>query len=139
MDRDNPDGITHSIEVLSVFRGLYKRVAVQLDVDPSYVSRVARGQRQAPLVAEALRKEIQRVLGKVGLHNGDGRNQDHDHAHGTMGASLDGHSSNGRAAHAHPPAAPSRDSASPNGHHVRTRKKKTKARTAKPATSKRKS
>ena len=139
MDRDNPDGITHSIEALAIFRGIYKRVAVQLDVDPSYVSRVARGQRRAPFVTEALRKEIQRVLGKAGLHNGDGRNQDHDHAHGTMGASLEGHSSNGRAAHAQPPAAHSGDSASLNGHRARTRIKESKGRTAKPPASKRKS
>src|ERR1700721_2680228 len=101
MDRDNPDGIPHSIEVLSVFGGLYKRVAVQLDVDPSYVSRVARGQRQAPLVAEALRKEIQRVLGKAGLQNGNGGND--GHSHGTSGALLDwrflkGHAPNAQSA-----------------------------------------
>ena len=77
--RDNSDGITHSIEALAIFRGIYKRVAVQLDVDPSYVSRVARGERHAPFVTEALRKEIQRVLGKAGLHDGDGHNHNHDH------------------------------------------------------------
>ena len=62
-----------------IFRGIYKRVAVQLDVDPSYVSRVARGERHAPFVTEALRKEIQRVLGKAGLHDGNGHNNNHNH------------------------------------------------------------
>jgi hypothetical protein len=139
MDRDNSDGITHSIEVLSVFRGLYKRVAVQLGVDPSYVSRVARGERQAPLVTEALRKEIQRVLGKAGLQNGDGHN--HDHSNGTVGALLDGHSSNGHAARAQSLVAHSRNNHSPSldGNHTSTRKKKSKTRSPKPATSKRKS
>src|ERR1700727_204340 len=137
MDRDNSDGITHSVELLSVFRGLYKRVAVQLDVDPSYVSRVARGERQAPLVTEALRKEIQRVLGKAGLHNGNGRNHDH----GTMGALVDSSSSNGHASNAQSLVAQSREhhSASLDGHHARTRKKKSKTRTPKSATPKRKS
>jgi len=139
MDRDNSDGITHSVEVLSVFRGLYKRVAVQLGVDPSYVSRVARGERQAPLVAEALRKEIQRVLGKVGLQDGDGQN--HDHSRGTAGALLDGRSRNGHASNAQSLVARSRDnhSASLDGHHASTRKKKSKAGAPKPATPKRKS
>ena len=139
MDRDNSDGITHSVELLSVFRGLYKRVAVQLDVDPSYVSRVARGERQAPLVAEALRKEIQRVLGKAGLQNGNGGND--GHSHGTSGALLDGRSHNGHASNAQSAVAHSREnhSASLDGHHARTRRKKSKARTAKPATPKRKS
>ena len=70
MDRDNSDGITHSVELLSVFRGLYKRVAVQLDVDPSYVSRVARGERRAAFVTEALEKEIRRAMGKARLYDG---------------------------------------------------------------------
>lgn len=78
MNRDKPDTTTHAFAALSVFRGIYKRVAVQLDVDPSYVSRVARGQRHAPLVFEALRQEIQRVLGQAGLHNGNGRDAGHN-------------------------------------------------------------
>ena len=72
MNRDKSDNTTPPLAALSVFRGIYKRVAVQLDIDPSYVSRVARGERHAPFVSEALRKEIRRVLGAVGLHNGNG-------------------------------------------------------------------
>src|SRR3984957_14977129 len=136
MDRDNSDGITHSVELLSVFRGLYKRVAVQLDVDPSYVSRVARGERQAPLVTEALRKEIQRVLGKAGLQNGDGGND--GSSPGTSGALLDGRSHTGPASNAQSAVASSRQNpaASLEAHYARTRRKKSKARTPKPATSK---
>jgi hypothetical protein len=76
MNRDKTDTTTQSLEALTNFRGIFKRVASQLDVDPSYVSRVARGERHAPYVSEALRKEIQRVLGKAGLHDGDGRIHD---------------------------------------------------------------
>src|ERR1700723_3233798 len=102
MNRDKSDTTTHSLEALANFRGIFKRVALQLDVDPSYVSRVARGERHAPYVSEALRKEIQRVLGKAGLHNGDGHNHDgaghnHDQAQSLGPASLDGYSVNGSA------------------------------------------
>jgi hypothetical protein len=93
MNRDKSDITTQSFEALSVFRGIYKRVAVQLDIDPSYVSRVARGERNAAFVSEALRKEIQRVLGKVGLHNGNGKN--HGHNHGPLAALLNGNHSDG--------------------------------------------
>jgi hypothetical protein len=97
MNRDKSDSITASLEALSVFRGIYKRVAVLLDIDPSYVSRVARGERNAPFVSDALRKEIQRVLGKAGLHNGhDGDGKNHDHSNGSMPAMLDGHSTDRR-------------------------------------------
>lgn len=95
MNRDKPDTTTHAFDALSVFRGIYKRVAVQLDVDPSYVSRVARGQRHAPFVSEALRKEIQRVLGKVGLQDGIGKN------HGGLSVLMDGNHSENHARNGH--------------------------------------
>jgi hypothetical protein len=97
MNRDKPDTTTHAFAALSVFRGIYKRVAMQLDVDPSYVSRVARGQRHAPFVSEALRKEIQRVLGKAGLQDGNGRKDGHSHNHNGVGALLTKHNSDGHA------------------------------------------
>jgi hypothetical protein len=109
MNRDKSDTTTHSLEALSNFRGIFKRVALQLDVDPSYVSRVARGERHAPYVSEALRKEIQRVLGKAGLHNGAGPNHDGaghnrdgaghngDQTQGLDPVSPDGYSINGSA------------------------------------------
>jgi hypothetical protein len=90
MNRDKPDTTTHAFAALSVFRGIYKRVATELDVDPSYVSRVARGQRHATFVSEALRKEIQRVLGKAGLQNGNGKKNGHHHNHGGLSVLLDG-------------------------------------------------
>jgi len=53
---------THNPQLPSLLRGLYARVARQLDVDPSYVSRVARGQRRSEAVTLALKEEMDRIL-----------------------------------------------------------------------------
>jgi hypothetical protein len=45
----------------SLYRGLYSRVARQLGVDRSYVSRVARGERRSKVVEAALRTEVKRI------------------------------------------------------------------------------
>jgi len=42
--------------------GLYSRVARQLQVDRSYVSRVARGERRSELVEHALTNEFDRIM-----------------------------------------------------------------------------
>ncbi len=42
--------------------GLYSRVARQLDVDRSYVSRVARGERSSRAVEQALSCEFTRIV-----------------------------------------------------------------------------
>jgi transcriptional regulator with XRE-family HTH domain len=59
----------------SLCRGLYNRVAQKLGCDPSYVSRVARGERSSKSVSEALRAEIQETwaMANVGYANGDGK------------------------------------------------------------------
>lgn len=58
----------------SLIRGLYGRVARQLKVDPSYVSRVARGERQSDLIEASLERELKRIMTLVGRsHNGAGR------------------------------------------------------------------
>ncbi len=44
-----------------LYRGLYARVARQLGVDRSYVSRVARGERTSPEVEAALHAEVKRI------------------------------------------------------------------------------
>jgi len=49
----------------SLIRGLYGRVAHQLDVDPSFVSRVARGERQSKSVEATLRRELRKFLDQV--------------------------------------------------------------------------
>ncbi len=57
----------------SLIRGLYGRVARQLKVDPSYVSRVARGERQSDVIEASLERELKRILALVGTnHNGTG-------------------------------------------------------------------
>lgn len=45
----------------TLYRGLYGRIAERLGVDPSYVSRVARGQRHSVEVESALREELSRI------------------------------------------------------------------------------
>jgi hypothetical protein len=49
----------------SVTRGLYQRVAEKFGVDPSYVSRVARGERRSPKIEASLNHEVQRILASV--------------------------------------------------------------------------
>jgi hypothetical protein len=49
----------------SLLRGLYGRVATKLKLDPSYVSRVARGERHSPLIESELRQELNKILRKV--------------------------------------------------------------------------
>jgi hypothetical protein len=49
----------------SLIRGLYGRVARQLKVDPSYVSRVARGERQSHAIEACLERELRRIMGLV--------------------------------------------------------------------------
>jgi hypothetical protein len=46
----------------SFYRGIYKRVARKLGCDPSYVSRVARGERTSEQVSHALQAELTHAL-----------------------------------------------------------------------------
>ena len=58
----------------SLIRGLYGRVARQLKVDPSYVSRVARGERQSDEIEVSLERELRRIMSQVrSSSNGSGR------------------------------------------------------------------
>src|ERR1700693_5397882 len=66
----------------SLSRGLYGRVARQLKVDPSYVSRVARGERQSEDIEASLERELKRIMAIMKTnHNRASRN----------GANHDGH------------------------------------------------
>jgi transcriptional regulator with XRE-family HTH domain len=101
MNRDNSDVSTNAFPVLSVFRGLYQRVAAKLGVDPSFVSRVARGERRSPAVLAALREEmsvIREHLNKLDESLGDNRQVDGQQRDGksSNGDLLDGHSSDGQ-------------------------------------------
>jgi hypothetical protein len=49
-------------DLSSLVRGLYGRVARKLHVDPSYVSRVARGERQSGWIEGALRSELNDIV-----------------------------------------------------------------------------
>ena len=46
----------------ALYRGIYNRVAAKIGCDPSYVSRVARGERTSDAVARALESEIRHTL-----------------------------------------------------------------------------
>lgn len=70
MTRDNPNDNTLAFPVLSIFRGLYQRVAAKLGVDPSYVSRVARGERQSAQVLAALQEEMDVIRQHLNNQNG---------------------------------------------------------------------
>ena len=51
--------INHYVQSLC---GLYSRVARQLNVDRSYVSRVARGERRSQPIEHALTSEFDRII-----------------------------------------------------------------------------
>lgn len=55
-----------------LMRGLYARVARKLKVDPSYVSRVARGERESAAIQTALDREFEDIarLGRLNGSNG---------------------------------------------------------------------
>jgi hypothetical protein len=75
MSRDKSDVSTTPFNLASLVRGLYGRVARQLDLDPSYVSRVARGERQSEAIEAALEREMKRVMGLAKMnHNGANHN-----------------------------------------------------------------
>jgi hypothetical protein len=46
----------------TLYRGIYNRVAEKVGCDPSYVSRVARGERTSEAVARALENEIRHTI-----------------------------------------------------------------------------
>ena len=54
--------VSQCAKAVSLFRGLYARVARKLRVDVSYVSRIARGERQSRIAQKALGKEFNKVV-----------------------------------------------------------------------------
>lgn len=65
-DNSNIPLETGPLSPQTLYRGLYVRVAQKLKVDPSYVSRVARGERYSKPVENALRHEIEQINKKLG-------------------------------------------------------------------------
>jgi hypothetical protein len=61
-NRDGRNGSPKDIaHLVSEYRGIYNRIANQTGVDPSYVSRIARGERTNSAVQVALMKEVTRL------------------------------------------------------------------------------
>ena len=58
----------------SLIKGMYSRVARKINLDPSYVSRVARGERQSDRVEASLERELRKIMTLANSnHNGVGR------------------------------------------------------------------
>ena len=77
MNGDKVDSSMNSIPSVSLFRGIYNRVAKRLGVDPSYVSRVARGERKSAVVKKALAEEVRVIRDHLNNHQ-NGNNNNHD-------------------------------------------------------------
>src|SRR5271168_4481933 len=60
---------TQSLHAL--YRGLYVRIARKLGVDPSYVSRVARGDRRSSEIENALRQAQEEINQQLGRGSSD--------------------------------------------------------------------
>jgi len=73
MNRDKSNGITQFTHMAALYRGIYSRVADRLGVDPSYVSRVARGERESEKVRAALDSELAQIARTFARHNGNGK------------------------------------------------------------------
>lgn len=93
MGRDNSNHSTPVLHLNSLFRGMYNRIARKLRVDPSYVSRVARGERKSDEVQAALDREIKKLLRHADGHGIDGDGMDGD---GFDGDGFDGKASTHR-------------------------------------------
>ena len=74
MNGDKVDSNMNSIPSVSLFRGIYNRVAKRLGVDPSYVSRVARGERKSAVVEKALAEEVRVIRDHLNNHQNNGNN-----------------------------------------------------------------
>lgn len=55
------NGTTSLADVISEYRGVYNRIALQCGVDPSYVSRIACGDRNNREIKGALAREMNRL------------------------------------------------------------------------------
>jgi transcriptional regulator with XRE-family HTH domain len=80
MNGDKVDSSMNSIPSVSLFRGIYNRVAKRLGVDPSYVSRVARGERKSAVVEKALSEEVRIIRDHLNNHENN-HNDNHNNNH----------------------------------------------------------
>jgi hypothetical protein len=81
MNGDKVDSNMNSIPAVSLFRGIYNRVAKRLEVDPSYVSRVARGERKSAVVEKALAEEVRAIRDHLNNHNNNHNNTHNNNNH----------------------------------------------------------
>ena len=81
MNHDKVDSTTNSTPSVSLFRGIYNRVAKRLGVDPSYVSRVARGERKSAVVEKALAEEVRLIRDYLNNHENNHHNNHDDNNH----------------------------------------------------------
>jgi transcriptional regulator with XRE-family HTH domain len=88
MNSDKVDSDMNSIPAVSLFRGIYNRVAKRLGVDPSYVSRVARGERKSAVVEKALAEEVRVIRDHLNNHQ-DNHNNNHNSNHNNNHAPAD--------------------------------------------------
>src|ERR1700730_7664630 len=77
MNSDKENNDMTSIPSVSLFRGIYNRVAKRLGVDPSYVSRVARGERKSAAVETALAEEVRMIRDHLNNHQNNHDNNNH--------------------------------------------------------------
>jgi len=68
MNGDKSNDSMTSIPSVSLFRGIYNRVAKKLGVDPSYVSRVARGESKSAVIEKALGDEVRIIREHLNDH-----------------------------------------------------------------------
>jgi transcriptional regulator with XRE-family HTH domain len=69
MNLANGGNVIDTLNGIRLYRGLYSRVARNLGVDPSYVSRVARGERRSKSIEAALGAEIRRLEKRIRPHS----------------------------------------------------------------------
>jgi hypothetical protein len=57
--------VSQCATAVSLFRGLYARVAHNLGVDVSYISRIARGERKSKVIEKAVTREFNKVVAVI--------------------------------------------------------------------------
>lgn len=74
MPRQQIEDASDLILAIAMLNGIYKRVAAKAGVHPSFVSRVARGERNSPKVSDAIREELRAIRNYLnrGEHKSNG-------------------------------------------------------------------
>ena len=58
MARTDTEDVADLVVALKIFGGIYRRVAIKIGVDPTFVCRVAHGERKSPEVFDAIVAEL---------------------------------------------------------------------------------